>query len=87
MPSLGVGATEAIKKAGWDGESAALATATKLWGSQEGYKVALNLKDLTSLSFPEYVDICHSLLKQDLFLEVSQRGRRIVVLLTKVREF
>ena len=27
-------------------------SATKLWGSQEGYKVALNLKDLTSLSFP-----------------------------------
>ena len=25
---------------------------TKLWGSQEGYKVALNLKDLTILSFP-----------------------------------
>ena len=81
VPSLGVGATEAIKKAGWDGESAALAvgltidgtgehirsakafrvgfhdnsltiSATKLWGSQEGYKVALNLKDLTRLSFP-----------------------------------
>ena len=27
-------------------------SATKLWGSQEGYKIALNLKDLTRLSFP-----------------------------------
>ena len=25
---------------------------TKLWGSKKGYKIAVNLKDLTSLSFP-----------------------------------
>ena len=25
---------------------------TKLWGSKEGYKIAINFKDLTSLSFP-----------------------------------
>ena len=81
VPSFGVGASETIKKAGWDGESAALAVgltiaptgdkirsakafgvgfhdnswtfaANKLWGGKEGYKVALNLKDMTSLSFP-----------------------------------
>ena len=81
VPSLGIGAAESIKKAGWDGESAALAfgltidatgehnrsaeafgvgfhdsswtiSTTKLWGSQEGYKIAINLKDLTRLSFP-----------------------------------
>ena len=69
------------RKAGWDGESAALAVgltiaptgehirsakafgigfhdnswtfaASKLWGGKEGYKIALNLKDMTTLSFP-----------------------------------
>ena len=81
VPSLGVGAADTIKKAGWDGESAALAvglaidgtgehiraakafgvgfhdnswtiSTTKLWGSPEGYKIAINMKDMTSLSFP-----------------------------------
>ena len=81
VPSLGVGAAETIKRAGWDGESAALAVgltiaptgeqirsakafgigfhdnswtfaSSKLWGGKEGYKIALNLKDMTSLSFP-----------------------------------
>ena len=81
VPSLGIGAAETIRKAGWDGESAALAvgltiaptgehirsakafgvgfhdnswtfSSSKLWGGKEGYKIALNLKDLTSLSFP-----------------------------------
>ena len=81
VPSFGIGAAETIKKAGWDGESAALAvglaidptgdqirsakafgvgfhdnswtmSTTKLWGSKKGYKIAVNLKDLTSLSFP-----------------------------------
>ena len=80
MPSLGFGAAETIKKAGWGGKRTALdvgltidgtgehirsakafvgfhdnswtISATKLWGSQEGYKIALNLKDLTRLSFP-----------------------------------
>ena len=80
VPSLGFGAAETIKKAGWGGKRTALdvgltidgtgehirsakafvgfhdnswtISATKLWGSQEGYKIALNLKDLTRLSFP-----------------------------------
>ena len=81
VPSLGIGAAETIKKAGWDGTSAALAVgltiaptgdrirsakvfgigfhdnswtfaSNKLWGGKEGYKIALNLKDMTNLSFP-----------------------------------
>jgi hypothetical protein len=67
MPSCGIGAAFAVGLAiDPTGEKIRLAKAfgvgfhdnswtmstTKLWGSKEGYKVAINLKDLTSLSFP-----------------------------------
>ena len=81
VPSLGIGATETIKKAGWNGNTASFAVglaigptgdcvrsarafgvghhdncwtiaSSKVWGSKEGYKIAINLKDMTTLSFP-----------------------------------
>ena len=81
VPSCGIGAKDAIQKAGWDGNSASIAvgltigptgeciksarafgvgfhdnswtiSSDKVWGGKEGYKIAINMKDMTCLSFP-----------------------------------
>ena len=81
IPSCGIGAKETIQKAGWDGNSAAVAVgltigptgecvksarafgvgfhdnswtipSNKVWGGKEGFKIAINMKDMTCLSFP-----------------------------------
>ena len=81
VPSLGIGATDTIKKSGWNGQNPAFVvgltigptgehirsakafgvgfhdnnwtiSTTKLWGGKPGFKIAINLKDQTMLSFP-----------------------------------
>ena len=81
VPSLGIGATDTIKKSGWNGQNPSFVvgltigptgehirsakafgvgfhdnnwtiSTTKLWGGKPGFKIAINLKDQTMLSFP-----------------------------------